>query len=80
MNCEPNLRKRCRCNCGYRCGGPGRCKLDVSECLQQTDGKHFVRDCEHDFGGTLILTNYGGSVACQKCGELAETHDMMVGP
>lgn len=75
-----NHQKDCRCECGYRCGGPGRCTLGVFECLQQTDGKHFVRDCDHKFGGAMIKTGHGGSVACLTCGMLAETHDMMVRP
>jgi len=68
----------CRCNCGYRCGGPGRCELKPLECLQQTDGKHYVRDCEHDWTEWVELEN-GGTAAC-KCGVTAMGHDMIVGP
>jgi hypothetical protein len=71
----------CRCNCGYRCGGPGTCKLGVSECLSQDDGKHFVRDCGHDFSGPLVrIDDCSQSVVCQKCGMSALGHDCMVGP
>lgn len=71
----------CRCDCGYRCGGPGRCSLDVFECLATNDGKHFVRDCAHKFGGPLIDLGRGcHSVACQTCGLSAMTHDEWCGP
>ena len=70
----------CECRCGYRCGGPGACKLGVIECLQQEDG-HFVRDCGHDFSGPLVkIDELSSSVVCQKCGLSAAAHDMAVGP
>ena len=78
------MTKSCRCNCGYRCGGPGRCKLDVFECLQQKDG-HYVRDCEHDWTGTMIEEEHpsgavSSSVTCATCGLAAMYHDMAAGP
>jgi hypothetical protein len=78
MSCQQE--KQCRCDCGYRCGGPGRCELGVFECLNQTDGKHFVKDCDHQFSGPLVPDGFGASMLCQKCGLSACTHDMMVGP
>ena len=71
-------KKECRCNCGYRCGGPGKCKLGVFECLQKTDGKHFVRDCEHKFTGWKQSPD-GGTTVCE-CGVTAAGHDMVSGP
>ena len=72
--------ERCRCACGYSCGGPGRCKLDPFECLQQDVG-HFVRDCDHDFSGPLVKFNEcESSVVCQTCGMSAGAHDCWVGP
>lgn len=71
----------CVCRCGYRCGGPGRCQLDPFECLNQDDGQHYVRDCEHDFSGPLVqMDELSASVVCQNCGMSAMTHDAMVGP
>lgn len=72
-------KKACKCECGYRCGGPGFCKLDPLECLQKVDGKHFVRDCTHEFTGWVKFKN-GGSQACKHCGITACDHDCMVGP
>lgn len=71
----------CRCGCGYRCGGPGVCKLKPLECLQQAEG-HFVRDCDHDFTGPTWTSDDGcmSSVTCAKCGLTAIGHDMRVGP
>jgi hypothetical protein len=76
--------KRCRCNCGYRCGGPGRCKLGGLECLQQPEG-HYVRDCEHDWTGPWVEFDVPGGgreggVTCARCGMFVGTHDMRVGP
>lgn len=72
----------CKCNCGYRCGGPGVCKLGVIECLQ-TEG-HFVRDCGHDFTGWKEGRLNGGgaygTTVCSKCGMTSMRHDSMVGP
>lgn len=70
----------CRCDCGYRCGGPGRCELGVFKCLQMTDGNHFVRDCDHKWDGPWVDLADGGSISCANCGVLACSHDMMVGP
>lgn len=75
----------CECRCGYRCGGPGVCTLDIIECLQQTDGKHFVRDCDHDFTGPWVEFDYPGGgveggVTCKKCNLYVGHHDMRVGP
>lgn len=77
---EP-AKKPCRCTCGYRCGGPGRCKLPMQECLSATDGKHFVRDCEHRFSGWEDDEDgLGGSAACVVCGLSALDHDLLFGP
>jgi len=75
----------CRCECGYRCGGPGKCKLPIMECLEQDDGKHFVRDCDHVWDGEPIEEDMPGggsfgSVTCSKCGMDAMSHDMRHGP
>jgi hypothetical protein len=72
---------RCECRCGYRCGGPGRCKLDPLTCLAQSDG-HFTRDCGHDFTGVRWTSEDGltSSVTCRHCGLPAIFHDMRVGP
>jgi hypothetical protein len=67
----------CKCNCGYTCGGPGKCELSTLECIEQ----HFVRDCEHDFTGPLIECGEGcWSVTCKKCGMSAMHHDCVCGP
>ena len=76
---SPCVTEACRCNCGYRCGGPGKCKLDVMECLQQEKG-HFERDCDHDVKGPMVDFGLGSSVSCTKCDTLAINHDCMVGP
>lgn len=79
--------KTCRCNCGYRCGGPGRCK-DI-KCLW-TEG-HFVKDCGHKWDGPTQVHwsehpttgkpyESGGSVTCSTCGIDAMSHDCAVGP
>jgi hypothetical protein len=71
----------CRCACGYKCGGPGICKLDMFVCLQQKSG-HFERDCDHDWTGTVWDSEDGqcSSVTCVKCGTPQIFHDMRVGP
>jgi hypothetical protein len=70
----------CRCDCGYTCGGPGRCELfkaDVMECINE----HFKRDCEHDFSGELVkMDECSMSVVCQKCGMSSMDHDCRFGP
>lgn len=70
----------CRCDCGYTCGGPGKCEVfreDVMKCINE----HFKRDCDHDFSGELKkMSECEWSVVCQKCGMSAGTHDCMVGP
>jgi hypothetical protein len=73
--------ERCRCNCGYRCGGPGRCSLGVLECLAQPEG-HYVRDCDHDWTGPEHRSEDGSisSATCARCGVVAIYHDMRVGP
>ena len=74
-------RKPCRCNCGYRCGGPGVCSLDVFKCLSMLEG-HFVRDCDHDTVGPP-WTSYDklmSSATCSKCGNTTLFHDMRFGP
>ena len=70
----------CRCNCGYRCGGPGTCELEILECLQQRDDKHFVKDCEHKWDGPWKTSTYGESISCSVCNITAIGHDMIVGP
>lgn len=73
----------CRCNCGYTCGGPGRCELfakDAAACIDQ----HFRRDCDHVFTGwkegPAPGGGYYGTTVCEKCGLTALGHDEMVGP
>ncbi len=67
----------CHCKCGYRCGGPGVCKLPIDKCLA-TDG-HFVKDCGHDFS-EWKNTDWGGTAVCSKCGMTEIGHDMKCGP
>lgn len=76
FSCPP---KSCRCRCGYKCGGPGVCKLPVMECIQQKSG-HWEKDCDHDFSGEPVDMDGGFSVTCAKCGMEAMSHDMRVGP
>lgn len=79
----PSLtRTVCRCRCGYRCGGPGRCKLGVIACLQQDNDEHFVRDCDHDWSGPTWTSDDGlmTSATCAGCGMTAISHDMRFGP
>lgn len=78
MNPEP-----CRCECGYRCGGPGRCQ--DPECFVKDDGQHFVRDCEHSWNGKPESGELSGGAgfwtsACSRCGESAMAHDARTGP
>jgi len=74
-------KESCRCECGYRCGGPGTCKLDVMDCLEKGDGKHFVRDCDHKFEGPLKDMGDGASsIVCSICDTSALGHDCVVGP
>ena len=71
----------CRCECGYRCGGPGVCKLSLDECLSTQDGNHFVQDCEHRFDGEIRrIDEYAYSVVCSRCGLSEMAHDMRCGP
>jgi hypothetical protein len=74
--------KYCRCRCGYRCGGPGRCALSITDCLATDDGKHFVKDCDHDWTGDTWTSDDGltSSVTCKTCGLAAIHHDMRCGP
>jgi len=75
----PMAAETCRCECGYRCGGPGVCELGIIECLQ-TEG-HYVRDCDHTYGGEMKDQGDGSfSVVCTVCGTSAIAHDTMVGP
>lgn len=78
--CPP--KPSCGCRCGYRCGGPGKCKLGVLECLNMDDGNHYVRDCDHKWDGPWWESPDGleGSVTCSVCGMTAARHDMWVGP
>jgi hypothetical protein len=70
---------KCRCNCGYQCGGPGRCSLSIQDCLKQGEG-HYVKDCDHKWDGPPIEEEQMSSVTCSGCGEWAINHDMAVGP
>lgn len=79
--CVYSSDKTCACRCGYTCGGPGRCELDVFECIE----KHFVKDCEHDWTGPWKEFKdpsgaVEGGVTCAKCGMYSGSHDMAVGP
>jgi hypothetical protein len=72
---------KCRCNCGYTCGGPGRCQEpSFQTCLNE----HFVVDCDHTWDGPTIKTNVmgceGESVTCSTCGEVQVFHDIRNGP
>lgn len=76
--------KACRCECGYRCGGPGRCKLKLFDCVSQPEG-HFVRDCEHKWDGPWEEIKWpgggaSGSATCSRCGISVMEHDMRCGP
>lgn len=73
--------KKCHCRCGYRCGGPGVCKLTLSQCLGLERG-HFVRDCGHNFVGKLVEIDGGMScsLVCTECGMTALAHDERCGP
>lgn len=74
--CKP-ARPRCRCACGYSCGGPGVCRDSMEVCLE----KHFRRDCDHDFSGPCVRIDANcQSQVCQKCGVSAMDHDCAVGP
>lgn len=72
---------QCKCNCGYRCGGPGRCK--DQDCLTKTEG-HYVRDCSHKWDGPFVEGSVFGcyvtSVTCSVCGMLCADHDAKCGP
>lgn len=73
-------RERCRCACGYTCGGPGKCGHD--ECLELG---HFVVDCDHVWNGREIARTessgaWSSSVSCSRCGTTALDHDCEVGP
>lgn len=71
----------CQCRCGYRCGGRGRCKLGLFECLAQTEG-HFVVDCDHKWDGPVWTSEdeLSMSVTCSACGAVRMHHDMRAGP
>lgn len=78
---EKETRVPCRCQCGYRCGGPGRCSLSIRDCLQTNDGNHYVRDCGHDFSGEMEEVGAGiFSCTCVNCGMAAIDHDARRGP
>lgn len=78
------MKEKCECRCGYICGGPGRCELwkkEGLEGMQECIEKHFKRDCDHDFSGELKAEGEGCySVACQRCGMSAMSHDERTGP
>lgn len=69
------MAKECRCACGYTCGGPGVCELQMEDCIEQ----HWKRDCDHKFEGWVEVRG-GGSTACSICGVTCISHDMRVGP
>ncbi len=73
IRCGSNT-KECECRCGYTCGGPGSCELEIMECVDA----HFKRDCGHVFEGWIKL-NDGGTSVCN-CGMTSIDHDMWVGP
>jgi len=70
----------CRCNCGYTCGGPGRCEVfskDMLACINN----HFKKDCDHDFNSELKDMGDGDhSVVCTKCGMSEIGHNSRFGP
>lgn len=71
-------RTKCKCNCGYTCGGPGVCELfakDVTACISE----HYKKDCEHDWNGPHVKLNNGIYVTCTNCDMLFETHAMRCG-
>ena len=73
---------QCRCNCGYTCGGPGRCELRPLECLA---AGHFKVDCGHQWDGPIEEGTIGDGCfystgTCSKCGATQMGHDMYVGP
>lgn len=71
----------CRCDCGYRCGGPGTCKEPNCGWGNEADGKkHFVRDCDHKWDGPMVRLHLGASVSCSVCKMLAISHDEWCGP
>lgn len=75
----PEIKKKCRCNCGYTCGR--KCGLPIEQCMDL----HYRKDCDHDFNGSVVEFKYeggstGASVTCTKCDELAIDHGMAVGP
>lgn len=83
----------CRCNCGYTCGGPGRCEINAEnypdlkpmERTMKCINEHFVRDCDHEWNGPVVEFGSpgggsGGSVSCVSCGVLMIDHNCDVGP
>lgn len=73
----------CRCDCGYKCGGPGYCELwnkEGTEGMLECVNTHFVRDCDHKWDGPFIHFEGGGSATCSTCSLTACDHDCMVGP
>lgn len=81
MENKPSGQEECRCECGYRCGGPGKCKMSMDECLGSNNNEHFVRDCGHNFKGPLVDQGNGAmSIECQSCGLSAMDHDCAKGP
>ena len=77
--------KLCRCACGYRCGGPGKCQLSPMECLRRDDGEHYVRDCDHRWDGethegSSPSGGYFTSPTCSRCGMTELAHHFATGP
>ena len=69
----------CRCECGYTCGGPGKCKL-FAESAQRCINEHWVHDCDHVWDGPWRDRQNGGTITCSVCGMGADTHNCKVGP
>ena len=69
--------EQCRCECGYTCGGAGRCELPIMECID----RHYVKDCDHEFLGPWWQSPDGlvKSATCTKCSTTAISHDVLVG-
>lgn len=71
---------KCRCKCGYTCGGPGVCKEPFQTCL----GKHFSQDCDHQWDGPTrsidVMGCEGEGATCSVCGMSQVVHDIWVGP
>ncbi len=63
----------CRCNCGYRCGGPGVCKEE--RCYAIDDGKHYVRYCDHDCRMCHLVPARLDTGMCDSCESASGMHE-----